>query len=82
MHRRSNRAAVYGATITAALMIGAGNVIGFARRCSVLLPGLAGAAMASYGTALVYKPAGVILGGLFLLAIDRQLSPRARPRGE
>lgn len=37
------------------------------------LPGLAGAAMVSWGIALAYLPAGVIAGGVFLLMLDRRL---------
>jgi len=69
-----------GSQVAAALAVGAGRVIGWARRRSSLLPGLAGAGLASWGTAMAYLPAGVILGGVFLLAMDRQI--KIRPGGE
>ena len=71
--RRRSRARARGSQITGALAAGVGHVIGFARVRSRLLPGLAGAAGVCWGAALVYLPAGVILGGVFLLAMDRQI---------
>jgi hypothetical protein len=41
---------------------------------------MAGAAMVSYGAAMIYTPAGVIIGGAFLLMIDRQISIGAQKR--
>lgn len=35
------------------------------------VPGMLGAAVVSIGVAMIYAPAGVIVAGLFLLAIDR-----------
>lgn len=77
--RLRTRARARGSEIAAALLIGLGHVIGFAKRRSAFLPGLAGAALVSWGAALVYLPAGVILGGVFLLAMDRQI--KLGPRG-
>lgn len=34
-------------------------------------PGMLGAAVVSVGVGMIYAPAGVIVAGLFLLAIDR-----------
>ena len=42
-------------------------------KATMTVPGLAGAAMVAYGAAMVYRPAGVIAGGAFLLLIDRKL---------
>jgi hypothetical protein len=38
------------------------------------LPGVLGPCMILYGVSLVYAPAGFIVGGLFLLAIDRKVT--------
>jgi hypothetical protein len=54
-------------------IVGAGRVIGWVRRRSALLPGLAGAGMVSYAAALWHLPAGIAAGGVFLLAMDRQI---------
>lgn len=37
------------------------------------VPGFAGAGLLSYGAALIYLPAGVILGGVLLLCLDWKL---------
>ena len=71
-----------GSQMAAALAVRAGRVIGWARRRSALLPGLAGAAMVSYGAALWHLPLGIAAGGAFLLAADRQISVRKFPGGE
>ena len=68
-----------GSQIAAALIVSLGHVIGPVWRRRAVLPGLAGAGMVSWGAALVYLPAGVILGGVFLLAMDRQI--KLGPRG-
>lgn len=65
-----------GPEILAALIVGVGHVIGWARPRTRLVPGLAGAAMACYGVAGYDWRAGLILGGLFLLAMDRQIKLR------
>lgn len=51
----------------------AGKAVGRALSALPTVPGLAGAAMVSYGAAMIYLPAGVIAGGAFLLLLDRQL---------
>ena len=71
--RLRTRARKQGAEIAAALIVAVGYVIGPVWRRKALVPGLAGAGMVCWGAALVYLPAGVILGGLFLLALDRQI---------
>lgn len=54
-------------------------------RISGVLPGLAGAAMVSWGAAMIYTPAGWIAGGAFLLAFGfennqhRASTPRQEP---
>jgi hypothetical protein len=55
-------------------------------RIAHALPGLAGAAMVSWGAAMVYEPAGLIVGGAFMLLLDRQTAvmpwERRRPQQE
>ncbi len=36
-------------------------------------PGFIGAGLVSYGTGMIYLPAGVIAAGLFFLLLDRRL---------
>ena len=78
--RRRARARERGSQIAAALIVAVGKAIGPVYRRLPLVPGLAGAGMVSWGAALVYVPAGVILGGVFLLAMDRQI--KLGPRGD
>lgn len=47
----------------------AGTAVGWSR----LAPSLAGAAMVSLGASMVYTPAGVVIGGAFLLWIGTEL---------
>ena len=51
----------------------AGKVTGRLLKVAPTVPGLAGAAMVAYGAAMVYRPAGVIAGGAFLLLLDRKM---------
>lgn len=51
----------------------AGRLTGRVLRVAPTVPGLAGAAMVAYGAAMVYRPAGVIAGGAFLLLLDRRI---------
>jgi hypothetical protein len=51
----------------------AGKVTGRLLAVLPTIPGFAGAAMVSYGAATIYRPAGVIAGGLFLLLLDRRI---------
>lgn len=37
------------------------------------IPGLAGMAMVSYGAALIFLPAGIIVGGICLIVLDSRL---------
>ena len=71
-----------GAQAAVMLVVGAGRVIGWARRRSALLPGLAGAAGVSWGLALITHQAGtgIAVGGVLLLAMDRQI--KLRPGGD
>jgi len=55
------------------LAAAAGKVTGRVLAVLPTVPGLAGAAMVAYGAAMVYRPAGVIAGGAFLLLLDRRL---------
>lgn len=56
------------------------SLAGHTVRIAHILPGMAGAAMVSYGAAMIYTPAGVIIGGAFLLLIDRQIALGAQKR--
>lgn len=60
----------------ASVIVGFGRVIGVARRAVPLVPGVTGACLMSWGTAMIYRPAGVILGGVFLLVLDWRQGPR------
>jgi hypothetical protein len=40
------------------------------------IPGLAGSALVSYGAAMVYRPAGFITGGAFLLWLGTEMNRR------
>lgn len=64
-----------------AVAAGLGRVTGAALRAARFLPGVAGAGLASYGTWLAYRPAGIILAGILLLAADRQIALRRGGNG-
>ena len=49
-------------------------ILGHTVRIANVLPGLAGAAMASWGVAMIYTPAGWITGGIALLAFGREIN--------
>lgn len=49
----------------------AGHLLRIARK--VGLAGFTGAGLVSYGTALIYLPAGLIVAGLFCLVLDGRL---------
>lgn len=55
-------------TLTLHFATSAGHTVRIANRTAGVLPGLAGAAMVSWGAAMIYTPAGWILGGGFILA--------------
>ena len=57
----------------AAAATAAGKVTGRVLGLLPTVPGLAGAAMVAWGVAMVYRPAGVIAGGAFLLLLDRRI---------
>jgi hypothetical protein len=59
--------------VLAAVALAAGKVTGHVLSVLPTVPGLAGAAMVAYGAAMVYRPAGVIAGGAFLLLLDRRI---------
>lgn len=54
----------------------AGTTCGHILRALPTFPGFAGAAMVSYGAAMIYRPAGVIAGGAFLLWFGTELNRR------
>lgn len=47
-----------------------GHAVSLGRIAKPYVPGWLGAALVSWGAGLVYLPAGLIAGGVFLLAID------------
>lgn len=53
-----------------------GTALRLARPWWRALPSLAGAVLASLGAAMVYQPAGLIAGGMFLLWIGTELHGR------
>lgn len=55
-------------------------LLGHTVRIANVLPGLAGAAMTSWGAAMIYTPAGWMLGGGALLAFGYEVNSR-RGRG-
>jgi threonine/homoserine/homoserine lactone efflux protein len=57
----------------------AGTVVRESRARRRAVPGLAGAAMVAYGVALVYLPAGVVAGGLFLLWFGSEINRAPTP---
>lgn len=67
------KAAARGSQIVAEVVVAVGVAIGWLRLRARLLPGLAGAALACYSVAGYDWRAGGILGGVFLLALDRQI---------
>jgi len=50
----------------------AGHVTRVAVKVAVNLPGVAGAGLISFGAWLAWPPAGFIVAGCFLLALDRR----------
>jgi hypothetical protein len=59
----------------------AGHAVRIGRVGARYVPGWAGAALVSWGAALAWRPAGLIVAGAFLLAADA-LIPSNRHRGE
>lgn len=51
----------------------AGRVTGLLERRARLVPGIGGAGLVAYGAWLVFRPAGFIVAGGFLLLLDRRL---------
>lgn len=62
-----------------------GRLVRHTVRIANVLPGLAGAAMASWGASMIYEPAGWITGGIALLIFAREINgvpkaPKPVPR--
>lgn len=55
-----------------------GAILRYPVRIANTLPGLAGAAMVSWGAAMIYTPAGWITGGAFLLAFGFENNAKAQ----
>jgi hypothetical protein len=51
---------------------GAGHALRLSQRLAVNAPGVAGAGLVSYGAWLAWAPAGFVVAGVFLLALDRR----------
>ena len=49
---------------------GLGHAVRIGRALARYAPGWLGAGLVSWGAGLVYLPAGLIVGGMFLLAVD------------
>lgn len=60
---------------------GCGHTVRLGRTAARYVPGWAGAALISWGAGMVYLPAGVMVAGAFLLAVDA-LIPRRSKGGE
>jgi hypothetical protein len=58
-----------------ALAAGAGHALRLVALSGRYLPGLAGAGVLSFGAWLAWAPAGFVVAGLLLLALDRRLRP-------
>jgi hypothetical protein len=70
-------------TLTRRLTLYSATIAGHTVRKANVLPGLAGAAMVSWGAAMIYTPAGWMLGGVMLCAIGYEVNQRGgRPRQE
>jgi hypothetical protein len=57
-----------------------GAAIRVSRRPARMVPGMAGAGLVAYGAALVYPPAGFIVGGLFLLWFGSEINRLPKPQ--
>lgn len=62
------------------LLLLTGSIAGHTVRIAHSLVGLAGAAMLSWGVAMIYVPAGWISGGVFLCAMAYELAGAAGAR--
>ena len=68
---------------TGAAAAGLGHTVRIGRKAGRYAPGWSGAALVSWGAAMAWLPAGLIVGGLFLLACDALIPARPRrPGGE
>ena len=56
------------------------SLIGHTVRIANVLPGLAGAAMVSWGASMIYEPAGWVAGGAFLLAFGFENNAKKAPK--
>ena len=59
---------------------GLGHTLRIGRSAARYVPGWAGAGLVSWGAAMVYVPAGLIVAGAFLLATDALIPARPRRR--
>lgn len=75
-HSRPSPLATAAAAVTGWAAPAAGWLTGRLLMTLPTVPGLAGSAMASYGAALIYRPAGFIAGGAFLLWLGTELNRR------
>lgn len=60
-------------TTVLGLAAACGYAVRAARRPARFLPGVAGLGLISWGAAMVYTPAGLVVAGLALLLVDRAI---------
>lgn len=72
--RPARRRRVDWSRLVAPLAAGAGHVLRLSRRVALNAPGVAGAGLVAYGAWLAWAPAGFVVAGVFLLALDRRTS--------
>jgi hypothetical protein len=79
---RARKAARARRRLLPALAAVAGHVLRLSVRVGVQFPGLAGAGAVCYGAWLAWAPAGFVVAGMFMLALDRRAaSGPAEPGG-
>lgn len=64
------------ASVYRSLTLQFASLAGHTVRIANVLPGLAGAAMVSWGAAMIYTPAGWMVGGTALLAFGYEVNSR------
>ncbi len=68
-------------TAAGAAAAGAGHTVRISRTAARYAPGWAGAALVSWGAAMAWLPAGLMVAGGFLLAADALIPARPRRAG-
>lgn len=79
---RARKAARARRRLLPAVAAAAGHVLRLSVRVGTQLPGLVGAGAICYGAWLAWAPAGFVVAGMFMLALDRRAaSEPAEPGG-